>query len=171
MQGLALHQAIGEIQCARSCFALRYLGTTLSRLLPCVKLFRNYNLQACALRQANVWNCNLQSCLASVCWGIKLAGGAIPAHHIFLTCPLIWRFRFIIRLKHAPSCGDSGLSYFFNTAPPLASPAHHTRIYIYIYAYKYIYIYMLYVYIYMYIYRKRRTAQARRPDIYIYIYI
>ena len=42
---------------------------------------------------------------------------AIPVHHISTTCPLVWRFRFIIYLQHAPSFGDSGSSYVLNTAP------------------------------------------------------
>ena len=54
-------------------------------------------------------------------------------------CPLMWRFRFIIHLKHALSCGDSGSSYILNmptslddcdscyilnTPPHVAIPVH-----------------------------------------------
>ena len=38
---------------------------------------------------------------------------------------LIWRFWFIVFLKHAPSFGDSGLSCSLNTLPHLAIPVHH----------------------------------------------
>ena len=38
---------------------------------------------------------------------------------------LIWRFRLIIYLKHAPSSGDSGSSYILDTPPHLAIPVHH----------------------------------------------
>ena len=63
---------------------------------------------------------------------------AIPVHlFICHTQPIMWRFRFIITLQHAPSVGDSGSrcnhlkgapsisaagsSYVLNTPPPLNS--------------------------------------------------
>ena len=39
---------------------------------------------------------------------------AMPVHHTSQTRPLIWRFRFIIYLKHTLSFGDSGSSYILN---------------------------------------------------------
>ena len=38
---------------------------------------------------------------------------------------LIWRFRFLIHLKHAPSFGDSGSSYVLNIRPHFAIRIHH----------------------------------------------
>ena len=38
---------------------------------------------------------------------------------------LIWRFRFLIYLKHAPSFGDSGSSYVLNIRPHFAIRIHH----------------------------------------------
>ena len=38
---------------------------------------------------------------------------------------LIWRFRFLIYFKHAPSFGDSGSSYVLNIRPHFAIRIHH----------------------------------------------
>ena len=34
---------------------------------------------------------------------------------------------FIIHLKHAASCDDSGSSYIYNTIPPMALAVHHNK--------------------------------------------
>ena len=39
----ALHQAVGELQFAGTCFCVKLSGTTISRLLSCVELLGTYN--------------------------------------------------------------------------------------------------------------------------------
>ena len=46
-----LHQAIGELHLAGWCFAASYWGILISRLLSCVKLLGNRNLQGFVLAQ------------------------------------------------------------------------------------------------------------------------
>ena len=59
----------------------------------------------------------------SFCWHIFkfLNTLAVPGHHISKTCPVAWRFRFILYLKHGPSFGDSRSSYILNMPLDLAS--------------------------------------------------
>ena len=76
------------------------IEVTSCRVLLCVKLLGNYNLQGCGLPQAIGGLQFRGSCLVSHYWG-SLAG-AIPVRHIAGTRQIISRFRFIIHLKHAP---------------------------------------------------------------------
>ena len=46
-------------------------------------------------------------------------------YHISSTHPLIWRFRFLLYLKHAPSFSDFGSSKILNMPPHLAIRIHH----------------------------------------------
>ena len=66
-------------------------------------------------------------CVVSSFWRFQLARHCFAPSYfgIMLKTPLIWRDRFIIFLKHAPSFGDRASSCIFNTPFHVAIPAHH----------------------------------------------
>ena len=120
-----MSQAIGELPFAGVCAASSYWE------LQCAgscKLLRDLRLAGfCVVSSFSRFQL-ARYCFAPSYWGIMLK------------TPLIWRDRFIIFLKHAPSfgdpasimhlehalsCGDSDSSEIFSTLPPMELPVHH----------------------------------------------
>ena len=93
--GVCAASSYWELQCAGSCKLLR--GLRLAGFCV-VSSFSRFQLA--------------RYCFAPSYWGIMLK------------TPLIWRDRFIIFLKHAPSFGDPASSCILNTPFHVAIPTH-----------------------------------------------
>ena len=125
------------------CFASSYCGNIICKVLLCRKLLREYNFEAPVLCQAiaefQFAGLALHQALEefTICKALfcpKLLGHygdsgssylvnrrnqfpmAVHRTLYILSTPFMWRFRFIVDLKCAPSSGDSGSSqYTFST--------------------------------------------------------
>ena len=106
----ALCQAIGELPFAGVCAASSYWE--LQRAGSC-KLLGDLRFAAFCVVSSFCKFQLARYCFAPSYWGIMLK------------TPLIWRDRFIIFLKHAPSFGDPASSCILNTPFHVAIPAHH----------------------------------------------
>ena len=108
----ALCQAIGDLPFAGVCVASSYWEL---RCAGSCKLLGDLRFAGFCVVSSF---CKFQLagyCVAPSYWGIML----------IVKDALIWRDRFIIVLKHAPSFGDPASSCISNTPFHVATPAHH----------------------------------------------